>query len=133
VAAIQSGSVALVLGGDHSITYSIVNTRHGNPVTIVHFDAHPDIYDEFEGSRSSHACLSSRLRSSPSPASPLGFAPTLRGQSRRGAAGADIVGFLRAVDDPMYLSFDLDLLEPGLAPGVSHRESGGRSLAEAVH
>jgi arginase family enzyme len=48
----------LSLGGDHSVTWPILRAVHANvgKVDVLHFDAHPDLYPEFEGSRSSHAC-----------------------------------------------------------------------------
>lgn len=51
------------LGGDHSVTYPILKAfaRHYPELTIVHFDAHPDLYDEFEGSSMSHACPFARI------------------------------------------------------------------------
>ena len=60
---LQRGDRPFVLGGDHSITYPILKAfaRHHPGLTIVHFDAHPDLYDEFEGSRVSHACPFARI------------------------------------------------------------------------
>src|SRR5438477_4834831 len=51
------------LGGDHSITYPIVRAFGSkfSDLTIIHFDAHPDLYDEFEGNRNSHACPFARI------------------------------------------------------------------------
>src|ERR1700676_5594807 len=73
-AAIEAGVDALLaqgkrpvsLGGDHSITYPILRAfarQHGE-LTIFHFDAHPDLYDEFEGNRLSHACPLARIMES---------------------------------------------------------------------
>lgn len=48
----------LILGGDHAITYPVfkaISNYHG-PVNILHFDAHPDLYHEYEGNPYSHAC-----------------------------------------------------------------------------
>ncbi len=55
---LAKGKRPLSLGGDHSVTYPILKAfaRHHPGLTIIHFDAHPDLYDEFEGSRVSHAC-----------------------------------------------------------------------------
>src|SRR5512146_182266 len=61
--ALAEGDCPLVLGGDHSITYPVVVAvaeRFPN-LTILHFDAHPDLYDSFEGDRFSHACPFARV------------------------------------------------------------------------
>src|SRR6476620_2888786 len=55
---LERGNRPLSLGGDHSITYPIVRavSRHRSPLTLLQLDAHPDLYQEFEGNRFSHAC-----------------------------------------------------------------------------
>jgi arginase family enzyme len=62
-AVIASGSRPISLGGDHSVTYPIlraINTANPRP-TILHFDAHSDLYDEYEGDPYSHACPFARI------------------------------------------------------------------------
>lgn len=54
----------LILGGDHSISYPVIASLVdiiGKPVVIVHFDAHPDLYNDFEGNPSSHASPFARI------------------------------------------------------------------------
>lgn len=54
----------LVLGGDHSISFPVVRAvseQLGGPVDILHLDAHPDIYDAFEGNKYSHASSFARI------------------------------------------------------------------------
>src|SRR5580658_27898 len=53
----------VLLGGAHSITYPILKAfaKRYPELTSVHFEAHPDLYDEFEGSRVSHACPFARI------------------------------------------------------------------------
>jgi arginase len=60
---LQNDGRLLALGGDHSITYPIVRaySRAFSPLCIIHLDAHPDLHDESEGSRLSHACPLSRI------------------------------------------------------------------------
>src|SRR5215469_14263671 len=143
-ALIRQGKRPISLGGDHSITYAIAKAfakRH-QELTIFHFDAHPDLYDEFEGNRLSHACPFARIMEA-------GLAKRLvqigirtatahqREQARR--FGVEMVemralpayGTLKA-DGPVYISFDIDVLDPGFAPGVSHREPGGMTVREAI-
>ncbi len=60
---VHAHSKYLFLGGDHSITYPIAEAMHRvhGPFHILHFDAHGDLYDEFEGDRFSHACPFARI------------------------------------------------------------------------
>jgi arginase len=132
------------LGGDHSITYPIVKAfaRKYPELTIFHFDAHPDLYDEFEGNRLSHACPFARIMES-------GLAKrlvqvgirTMTGHQREQAEkfGVEVVEMRDLpvrdrlkVTEPVYVSFDMDVLDPAFAPGVSHREPGGMSVREAI-
>jgi len=132
------------LGGDHSITYPLVKAvaRRYPDLTIFHFDAHPDLYEEFEGNRLSHACPFARIMES-------GLARRLvqvgirtfnrhqREQAERfGVEVVEMRGLpayekLKA-EGPVYLTFDMDALDPAFAPGVSHREPGGMSVREAI-
>jgi agmatinase len=132
------------LGGDHSVTYPIVKAfaKSYPNLSIFHFDAHPDLYDEFEGNRLSHACPFARIMES-------GLAERLVQVGIRAATehqrqqahrfGVELIEMrdlpayrqLKA-PGPTYLSFDLDVLDPAFAPGVSHREPGGMSVREAI-
>ena len=62
-AVLGTGAAVVALGGDHAISYPVVRAHasvHG-PLAIVHLDAHPDLYDAFEGDRYSHACPFARI------------------------------------------------------------------------
>lgn len=143
-ALLDQGSRPVSLGGDHSITYPVVKAfaRLYPNLTIIHFDAHPDLYEEFEGNRLSHACPFARIMEA-------GLAERLvqvgirtinrhqREQAQR--FGVEVVEMraLPAYDKlkatgPVYITFDMDVLDPAFAPGVSHREPGGMSAREAI-
>lgn len=145
---IDAGGRPIALGGDHSVTYPIVRAvRRGAPrLTILHVDAHPDLNDEFEGDRYSHACPFARILDE-------GLADRLvqvgiRTMSRHQREQADRFGvevidmrrwcvgerpvFDPVRDGPVYVSIDLDGLDPAFAPGVSHREAGGLSVRELL-
>jgi arginase len=151
-AAIESGVAALVesgkrpvcLGGDHSITFPIVKavSRRYPELTIFHFDAHPDLYEEFEGNRLSHACPFARIMEA-------GLAKRLvqagirtmnrhqREQAKRYGVEVIEMSGLPAYErlkakGPVYITFDMDVLDPAFAPGISHREPGGMSVREAI-
>ena len=59
----KSGRTPFVAGGDHAVTVPVVEAMRAlaTPVHVVHIDAHPDLYAEYEGSTSSHACVMARL------------------------------------------------------------------------
>ncbi|MGA7696241.1 MAG: agmatinase [Candidatus Sulfotelmatobacter sp.] len=138
------GERPVSLGGDHSVTYPILKAfaqRHPE-LTIVHFDAHPDLYDEFEGSQMSHACPFARIMEErlAKRLVQVGIR-TMVGHQREQAArfGVEVVEMreLPAYDrleihGPVYVSFDIDVLDPAFAPGVSHREPGGMTVREAI-
>lgn len=134
----------ICLGGDHSITYPImlaVAKKHPG-VAILHIDAHGDLYDDFEGDRYSHACPFARIMEEDlcGRLVQVGIrtlTPHLRQQVSR--FGVDVIEMQRfaagarpGIDGPVYVSVDLDGLDPAFAPGVSHRESGGLSVRDVL-
>ena len=60
---IADGLAPISLGGDHSITHPIVRVfaRKYPDLSVLHFDAHPDIYDSYQGNRNSHASPFARI------------------------------------------------------------------------
>jgi arginase len=141
---LEKGFQPISLGGDHSITYPILRgfTRMHPDIAILHFDAHPDLYDDFQGNPHSHASPFARIMEN-------GLAQRLiqvglrtisahqRDQIRRfGVEAIEMKNFdanlILKFQQPVYLSFDMDALDPAFAPGVSHRETGGLSTREAL-
>jgi arginase len=143
-AAAEGGATPLFLGGDHMVTYPIIAGLaevHG-PVNILHFDAHPDLYDDFEGDPLSHASPFARImeRGLAKRLVQVGIR-TLNGHCRDQAErfGVEIVemrnfiaGAVPIPAAPLYISIDLDALDPAFAPGVSHHEPGGLSVREIL-
>ncbi len=140
----ESGRRPLVLGGDHSITYPVLRglrPSHAR-LTILHLDAHGDLHDEFQGDRYSHACpfariMEERLADRLVQVGVRTLTGHQRDQARR--FGVEVIemkdwrdGANLELDTPVYLSFDLDVIEPGLAPGISHREPGGLTVRQAL-
>ena len=144
VAQLSARARVIALGGDHSVTYPIlraINRTYRQP-TILHIDAHADLYDEFEGDRYSHACPFARVMEE-------GLAcrlvqvgiRTLSGHQRAQADrfGVEIIdmrawvaGMRPIVEGPVYVSVDMDGLDPAFAPGVSHWEPGGLSVRDVL-
>jgi len=134
----------ICLGGDHSITYPILRAfrKHFAGLTIVHFDAHPDLYDEFEGNRHSHACPFARIMEESCAKRLIQLGIRTMNEHQRQQAnrfGVEVVPMrelpalkLLKLAGPIYVSFDVDVLDPAFAPGISHREPGGMSVREAI-
>ena len=155
VAAVASrGIVPVVLGGDHSITWpsaTAVADVHGyGNVGIVHFDAHADTADIIDGNLASHGTPMRRLiESGAVPGTHFvqvglrGYWPpqdtfewmqeqgmvwhTMQEIWERGfkAVMVDAVGEALAKADKLYLSVDIDVLDPAHAPGTGTPEPGG--------
>ena len=141
---LDGGGRPIVLGGDHSITYPVLRAlrRRHRALSVLHVDAHPDLYEEFAGNRYSHACPFARALEE-------GLLDQLVQIGIRAATGSQraladrhgvemidmdawVAGRRPAPVHPVYLSIDLDGLDPAHAPGVAHPEPGGLSVREVL-
>ena len=157
--ALKDGRRPLILGGDHSISYPVLRAFGGRaePPTVIHLDAHADLYDEFplsrpgtaddeagRGARFSHACPFARIMEErlATRLVQVGIRTLNAHQrSQAGRFGVEILGaerwrdaipLLGRVRGALYVSIDLDVLDPAFAPGVSHPEPGGLSVREVL-
>ncbi len=143
-ASIADGATPLALGGDHAMTHPVVRAVHAahGPLTILHFDAHPDLYDRFEDNPRSHASPFARIMEAglASRLVQVGIR-TLNAHCRAQAArfGVEIVPMadftpdrVPVLEGPLYISIDLDGIDPSEAPGVSHPEPGGLTVREVL-
>jgi agmatinase len=143
-AVLANGGRPIALGGDHSVTYPVLRAiaaAHA-PLTILHVDAHPDLYDVFEGDRYSHACPFARIMEDGLAARLVQVGiRTMSGMQQAQAKrfGVEIIdmrawgaGVRPHLDGALYVSIDLDGLDPAFAPGVSHREPGGLSVRDVL-
>jgi len=141
---LDQGLRPVCLGGDHSITWPILRAfaQHFSDLTVIHFDAHSDLYDEFEGDRHSHACPFARVMEERAAKRLIQVGiRTLNAHQRQQAEkfGVEVIEMRHLpaldrmkMDGPVYISFDVDALDPAFAPGISHREPGGMSVREAI-
>jgi guanidinopropionase len=149
-----AGVVPLSVGGDHSITLPILKALgRDRPVGLVHIDAHCDSAGEFEGTKFHHggpfrlAVLAGVL--DPERTIQIGIrggaeflwefsyesGMTVLHDEDVAAMGVPaVVAKAREVvgDGPVYVSFDVDALDPGFAPGTGTPEAGGLSPREAL-
>ena len=141
---LSDGLAPISLGGDHSITHPIVRAfaRKYRDLSVLHFDAHPDIYDSYQGNRNSHASPFARIMEQKlvKRLVQVGirtFTADQLAQVRKfGVESIEMrnvtPGLQLEFDSPVYISFDVDALDPAFAPGVSHREPGGLSTRQAI-
>jgi agmatinase len=160
----SSGAIPIVLGGDHSITYpsaaAVARFRHPRSVGVVHFDAHADTGEDQWGSLVGHGTPMRRLIEEGWVAGANFVQVGLRGYwpdketfawmreqglrwhtmveiEDRGAEAVVADAIDEALDGPdcVYLSVDIDVVDPGMAPGTGTPEAGGmlsRELLRAV-
>lgn len=140
----ERGASVIGLGGDHAVTGPLVRAArpHFERLSVLHFDAHPDTYDDFEGDPRSHASPFARLCEAGAidRLVQVGIRTAndhLREQARR--FGIEVIEMRHwertaelRFEGPLYVSFDLDVLDPAHAPGVSHWEPGGASTRQVL-
>ena len=141
---LEAGRQVISLGGDHSVTYPILQAfrqRH-DELTVVHIDAHPDLYDDLDGNPLSHASPFARALEEGCMANlvQLGIRTATPHQIEQGERWGVATYSPRSLHEfdaaelrgPIYLSIDLDGLDPSAAPGVSHHEPGGLTVREVL-
>ena len=144
---IKRGKIPLMLGGEHSITLGAVRAlkKKYKDLSVLQFDAHTDLMNEYEGSRYSHASVMRRILDLKIPAVQIGirnmnteiekylaknprqekniyFAPGL----------PPVKEVAKKLTKNVYLTFDLDALDPSIMPSVGTPEPGGLYWQECV-
>ncbi len=139
------GAIPFSLGGDHSMTYPIMQAmaeKHPD-IHIIQFDAHGDLYDELDGNKHSHACPFARIMENglAKNLTQIGIRTMTHHQKEQADRfGVDVIEMKNwsadinlSFDGPIYVTFDMDVLDPAFAPGVSHHEPGGFSTREVIN
>ncbi len=157
----ESGAIPIVLGGDHSITWpsatAIAEVRRPGSIGIVHFDAHADTASEDWGVLAGHGTPMRRLIESGAvkgrnfvQVGLRGYCPPvevfewmqsqgmryhfMREMEERGPEAVIADAIAEALDGPdtIYLSLDIDVIDPGMAPGTGTPEPGGMLTREVL-
>ncbi|MCH7674018.1 agmatinase [candidate division KSB1 bacterium] len=147
----KSGKIPFFAGGDHAVTIPIVAALAvlNEPVHFVQIDAHPDLYPDFDGDRYSNACVAARILEMEHVASvtQIGirtlnppqkeFAEKYRDRLKIHYA-RELMGELPRLQGipegaSVYLSLDIDGLDPAYAPGVSYPEPGGLTPRQVLN
>jgi agmatinase len=142
-------ALPIVLGGDHSITFPILRAFEGHePITIVHFDAHTDYRDEVHGVRFAHGSAMRRCSELPwvrnvysiGIRSLRTLGEEVDALERRGNViipawdihESDVSSIVDRLPTgrSVYISFDIDGMDPSIAPGTGTPEVGGLNFAQ---
>jgi agmatinase len=137
----SDGKFPVFLGGEHSLTTGPVRAAHATfeDLSILQFDAHADLRESYEGTPWSHACVMRRVHELGVPAVPVGIRAVSIEEARfiqeedlpvfwshriaQGEEWMDTV--LNALSDTVYVTFDVDFLDPSLVPATGTPEPGG--------
>ncbi|QXT38390.1 agmatinase [Gymnodinialimonas ceratoperidinii] len=146
---LNAGTAAITLGGDHSITLPILRAhaaRHG-PLALIQVDAHTDTWPDDDATRIDHGtfCYTAVQEGliDVARSSHIGIRTVVednlgihihdaREVHETGASAVAAAAKARAGDAPVYLSFDIDALDPAFAPGTGTPVWGGMSSAQAA-
>lgn len=143
-AVLDRGGRCLTLGGDHATTLPLLRAygKAYPDLTVLQIDAHSDLYDELDGDRYSHACpfaraLEAGLIRRLVQIGVRTLTPHLRAQADRFGVECIEMRNWRAdtalnLNSPLYVTLDLDALDPACAPGVSHHEPGGFTARDVL-
>jgi len=145
---LESHEFLLTIGGEHSITIPLVEavSRVHGPVSVLQIDAHADLRDSYGGSRMSHACVMRRVLETTDSICQVGVRSYSQEEYR--ACSEQIENLitpkiirndpdwinmaLAMLDDMVYVTIDMDGLDPSIAPGVGTPEPGGLTWEETT-
>lgn len=142
---INKGKIPFLLGGEHSISSGPVkalNKKYSN-LSVLQLDAHPDLLDEYVGSKYAHACVMRRIWDLKIPIVQVGIRsidPETRAFIRKEKLGDSIFEapeipkekILEKLTDNVYLTVDLDALDPSIMPSVGTPQPGGLGWYEVL-
>jgi agmatinase len=148
---ISQGKLICALGGEHTITVALLQamqTRYPD-LTVVALDAHADLRESYDGSKLSHACVMRRAYELGRPLTLMGVrsysqdeyqllrvAPRLKMFKAKELHTPEgwqaALSHLQGISGPVYLSIDLDALDPGIMPAVGTPEPGGLSYSQVL-
>ncbi|RJR43084.1 MAG: agmatinase [Deltaproteobacteria bacterium] len=148
---VSQGKLVAALGGEHTVTVALVQavqTKYPD-VTVVALDAHADLRDSYDGTKLSHACTLRRVYESGRPLVLLGtrsyskeeadllwVAPRMKlfkaADLHTPEGWGSALEHLRQIPGPVYLTIDLDALDPGVMPAVGTPEPGGLTYQQVL-
>lgn len=146
----KAGKVPILLGGEHSGTAAAVaalRKKHGE-LTVLQFDAHADLRDEYLGTPHNHACVGRRIVDTGAKLVQVGIRSMSEEEDRYLKKAeevktfyasevrdnvADVTkGLVSSLEGNVYITIDLDVFDPGIMPAVVTPEPGGLTWFEVI-
>ena len=139
---LAAGKFPVLIGGEHSVSIGAVKAAKevAGDISILQLDAHHDLRDEYEGSKNSHACTGRRIQEI-APLVQLGIRSVSKEEKEFLSTSNNIIRSISAYDilndtlwnkktldslkEKVYISIDLDVLDPSIMPAVGTPEPGG--------
>ncbi|AKL94121.1 agmatinase SpeB [Clostridium aceticum] len=155
----KTGKTCLFIGGDHAVTIPLetafAKVHNNEKIGIIHFDSHPDIIDTYDGHPWSHACTQRRALElkniAPEDLTFVGLRSYMEEELAYFQKHPEIkiIGarevYRKGIDDvldilkekykdytKLYVTLDIDVLDPAFAPGTGTPEAGGLSTRELM-
>ena len=148
MAALKRGCLPILLGGEHTVTLGPAQAmvNHGCRFGIVHIDAHADLRNTYHGNSLSHACIMKRIMDLEIPFYQIGIRSLSYEEAslRRDCciphidaedlhrAGVDAISLPEEFPEAVYITFDVDSLDPSIMPSTGTPEPGGLSWYDAI-
>jgi agmatinase len=155
---VDTGAKPMTIGGDHTIALPLLRVMHEvhGPVAVVHFDAHLDTWDTYFGAPVTHGTPFRRASEEGLIDKTASMHVGIRGPlyAKQDLSDDEVLGFqvigshemddhgwrgaierirARVGDRPVYVSLDIDVLDPAFAPGTGTPEAGGLTSRELLH
>lgn len=141
---LKKGQRPIILGGEHLLTFPVIDVMRRNieDLHVIILDAHADMMDEYNGLKLSHATTARRISEVISPKRIFQFG--IRSASKEEAEYYKTTGIFYSLDFPeddffetlrgkdVYLSIDIDVLDPAFAPGTGTPEPCGWGPKEVI-
>jgi len=141
---IDAGKFVVTLGGEHSISTATIRAHFDSysDLSILHFDAHSDLRDEYEGSKHSHACFAARVAEFTAKITQIGIRAQCREEFQfikdkgisafyahqireQGFNSKQMDKMIETLDKNVYITFDVDYFDPSIMPSTGTPEPNG--------
>lgn len=141
---LEAKKIPVMIGGEHSVTYPVVKAVKSvyNDFAVIHFDAHCDLREEYMGNEQSHASVMRRSYDLTKDIFQFGIRSGDQDEWEFGWANTNIsmemptkddIKKIKELEKPVYLTIDIDVLDPAFVPGTGTPEPCGFTPKELMN